>query len=329
MKKPNFKLNIPEKVANKASRVAFKVKKASPEILVGVGIVGIGASIVSACLATRKIDDILDAAKKDVETIHAVSKDESKKDIYSEKDHNRDLAITYIQMGFKIVKLYLPAALITGASIYCIVKSHDVMKKRNFALTTAYAALKNDFGGYRSRVVERFGENVDKELKYNIKAKEFEETVIDEKTGKEKTIKKKVNVIDPTLPSEYARYFDDSCYGWEENSDYSLMFLRGLQKMMNDRLRARGHLFLNEVYDELNIPRTELGQLAGWVYDPENPLGDNYVDFGIFDGYREANRDFVNGYKNVILLDFNCDGDIMSQMQKRPHCFKHHDKGWK
>lgn len=79
---------------------------------------------------------------------------------------------------------------------------------------------------------------------------------------------------------------------------------------MNDLLRSRGHVFLNEVYDCLGIPRTKAGQIVGWVYSKDNPVGDNYIDFGIYDVYKPAIADFVNGYERSILLDFNPDGNI-------------------
>ena len=64
----------------------------------------------------------------------------------------------------------------------------------------------------------------------------------------------------------------------------------------------------------LGIERTKAGQIVGWVYDEDNPLGDNYVDFGIYDINREKSRDFVNGYERVILLDFNVDGNILDRI---------------
>lgn len=88
-------------------------------------------------------------------------------------------------------------------------------------------------------------------------------------------------------------------------------FLRSCQQYANDKLKADGYLFLNDVYDMLGIPRSKAGQIVGWVYDPKNPIGDNYVDFGIYDINREKNRDFVNGYERTILLDFNVDGNIL------------------
>jgi hypothetical protein len=83
------------------------------------------------------------------------------------------------------------------------------------------------------------------------------------------------------------------------------------QGQATDKLRAEGYLFLNDVYEMLGIPRTREGQIVGWVYKKDNPVGDNYVDFGIFRTNRENNTNFVNGYEPTIILDFNVDGPIL------------------
>ena len=114
--------------------------------------------------------------------------------------------------------------------------------------------------------------------------------------------------------SDYAKFFDEGCREWDKDPEYNLTFLKCQENYANDLLKSKGHLFLNEVYDMLGIPRTKAGQIVGWIYDEENPIGDNYVDFGIYDVYKEANRNFVNGYERNILLDFNVDGDILSKI---------------
>ena len=167
---------------------------------------------------------------------------------------------------------------------------------------------------YRSNVVERFGEEVDKELRYNIKKKEIEKKVVD-KNGKEKTKKEVVFEVENPLDgiSEYARFFDCGSEEHRKDPEYNLMFLRRQQDYANEVLKSKGHLFLNEVYDMLDIPRTQAGQVVGWLYDEKNPIGDNYVDFGIYTG-KEANRRFINGYEYNILLDFNVDGVIYDKI---------------
>lgn len=293
-------------------KVGFKFKKYSPEILVVSGIVGVVASAVMACKATTKVSTILEDTKDSVEKIHEC---ENNKELvesgeYTYEDAKKDLAITYVQTGVKLVKLYAPSIALGVLSITSILASNNILRKRNVALAAAYATVDKSFKEYRNRVIERFGETVDRELKYNIKAKKIEEVVKDEGTGKEKKVKKTVEIGDPNTYSDYARFFDDGCKGWEKDSEYNLMFLRAQQQYANDLLRSRGHLFLNEVYDMLGIPRTKAGQVVGWVYNKDNPVGDNYVDFGLYDINREVVRNFVNGYERTILLDFNVDGNI-------------------
>lgn len=300
------------KITRTLNRVGLKLKKHSPEILVVTGVVGTVASAVMACKATTKIDEVLAETKENVDKTKDYVEKKGFSEKYTEEDYKKDLTIFYAKGGLELVKLYAPSVALGALSITAILSGHNVLRKRNVALAAAYATVEKGFKEYRGRVVERFGEELDRELKYNIKAKEVEETTVDEKTGEEKVTKKTVNVADPNNYSTYARFFDDGCTGWTKDPEYNLMFLKNQQRYANDLLKSRGHLFLNEVYDMLGIPRTKAGQVVGWIYDEEYPNGDNFVDFGIYDLYNEKARDFVNGYERTILLDFNVDGDIMN-----------------
>lgn len=294
-------------IVNAAHKFGFKIKRRSPEILAVAGTIGIGVSGFMACKATLKLNDILEETKETIDTIHQVAEDESMADRYSEEDAQKDLVITYTQTGVKIAKLYGPSVILGVLSVGCLLTSNNILRKRNVALAAAYTAVDKGFKEYRSRVIDRFGEAVDRELKYNLQTKKITETVIDEETGKEKKEKKTVEVVegDASDYSPYARFFDEASRRWENNAEYNMMFLHSAQEYMNQRLRAYGHLFLNEVYDYLDIPRTQAGNRMGWMYDEKNQIGDPYVDFNIFKVNRPAARDFVNGYEKSILLDFN------------------------
>ena len=310
------KLEIMNTVTRSLHRVGFKFKKHSPEILVGAGIVGVVGSAVMACKATTKLDEVLAEPKEKIEKIHELMENpdmvpEGKE--YTEEDGKKDLTIMYTQTAVKVAKLYAPAVILGSVSIATILGGHHILRKRNLALAAAYATIDKGFKEYRGRVIERFGEELDKELKYNIKAREIEETVVNE-DGSETTVKKTVNVADPNAISDYARFFDDGCNGWTKDPEFNLMFLKDQQRYANDLLKTRGHLFLNEVYDMLGIPRCEAGQIVGWIYDEKHPVGDNFVDFGIYDLHNEKKRDFVNGYERTILLDFNVDGNILEMI---------------
>ena len=310
------KAEIMNTLTRKFYRVGFKFKKHSPEILVGAGVVGVVASAVMACKATTKLDDVLAETKDTVDKIHDVTEHPEKipegKE-YTVEDSKKDLTIVYTQAGVKLVKLYGPAVVLGTVSIAAIIGGHHILRKRNIALAAAYTAVDKGFKEYRGRVLERFGEEVDRELRYNIKAKEIEKTVTDV-NGKETVVKETVDVADPNLTSDYARFFDDGCTGWTKDPEFNLMFLKDQQRYANDLFKSKGHLFLNEVYDMLGIPRTQAGQVVGWIYDEKNPIGDNFIDFGIYDIADERKRSFVNGYDRTILLDFNVDGNILEMI---------------
>lgn len=307
------KAEIMNKVSGTVGKIGFQLKKHSPEILIVAGVIGTVASTVMACKATTKVTDILERTKREVDVIKDLAANEGEEE-YTPEDCKKAIAVTYIQTGAKIAKLYAPAVALGALSITAIVSSNNILRKRNVALAAAYATVDKGFKEYRGRVVERFGEEVDNQLRHNIRKENITAVTVDE-NGEEKTVTKSVNVVDGNVPtSDYAKFFDASSREWEENPEYNLMFLKAQEKYANDKLKATGYLFLNEVYDMLDIPKTQAGQVIGWIYDKENPVGDNYVDFGIYELHKSANRDFVNGLEPVILLDFNVDGYILNKI---------------
>ena len=310
------KTELMNMLTRKIHKVGFELKKHSPEILVTAGVVGTVATTVMACKATTKAGDILDEFNSNMDDINKVV--EMGKEEYTEDVMKKDIAIVYIQTGVKFAKLYAPSVVLGALSITSILAGHNILRKRNVALAAAYATIDKSFKEYRGRVVERFGKELDHELRYNIKAKEFEEVQTDDK-GKEKLVKNTVQVSELNEISDYAKFFDEGCNGWTKDPEANLLFLKKQQTYANNRLKANGYLFLNEVYEMLGIPRTKAGQVVGWIYDEKNPVGDNYVDFGIYDtnknsNWANANKDFVNGYERSILLDFNVDGDILNNI---------------
>ena len=305
-----MKTKIMKGVTRTLYKTSLKLKKHSPDILIAGGVVGVVASTVMACRATTKASAIVEDAKKQIDTIHEVLDTPEMSDKYTEEDSKKDLAIVYIQTGVKFAKLYAPSVALGVLSIGCILTSHKILRKRNIALAAAYATIDKSFKQYRGRVIERFGENLDHELRHNIKAVEIEEVVTNE-DGTETIVKKTAAVVNPNEISEYARMFDDGCTGWEKNAEMNLVFLKHQQAHANNLLQERGYVFLNEVYDMLGIPKTAAGQIVGWAYDETNPDCDNFIDFGIYDLYDERKRAFVNGYERSILLDFNVTGNVL------------------
>lgn len=303
-----MKQEIISKATRLLSSAQYKVKKHSPEILMVAGIAGTVVGTVLACKATTKVSEIIEEKNKAVDDVHTCLED--KEIEYTEEDSKKDLTIIYAQTGVKLFKLYAPAIGVMALSFASIIAGHKVLKKRNVAIAAAYAAIDKGFKQYRKNVIEEFGEGVDQQMRFGLKSKEVK------KKGKDgKTVKETEYYIDPEGNpldniSEYARFFDAASENFAKDPEYNMMFLRRQQDYANEMLKARGHLFLNEVYDLLDIPRSKAGQVVGWVYDKNgNTKGDNYVDFGLYRN-DQGTRRFVNGLEYNILLDFNVDGVI-------------------
>jgi len=301
-----------QEIVNKATRLLsstqYQVKKHSPEILMVAGIAGTVVGTVLACKATTKVSEIIEEKNKAIEDIHTCLED--KEIEYTEEDSKKDLTIIYAQTGVKLFKLYTPAISIMVLSFASIIAGHKVLKKRNIAIAAAYAAIDKGFKQYRKNVIEEFGENVDQQMRFGIKSKEVKKKSKDGKIKKETEyyIDNEGNSLSNI--SEYARFFDAASENFAKDPEYNMMFLRRQQDYANEMLKARGHLFLNEVYDLLDIPRSKAGQVVGWIYDKNgNTKGDNYVDFGLYRNDKGTRR-FVNGLEYNILLDFNVDGVI-------------------
>lgn len=303
-------MKLLETIKNTATTVVYETKKHSPEILVVAGVIGTVASAVMACRATTKLSDILDESKETVDAIHKAPEDEDLKDKYTEEDMKKDLAITYAQTGFKIAKLYAPAVILGTLSISGILASNNILRKRNIALAAAYSAVDKGFKEYRNRVVQRFGEEVDYELFNNVHKEDVTVTKTDE-NGKEKKVKEKVDVADINNSNPYVKYFTRSNPYWDNCTDYIEMFLRAQQNYANDRLKAEKVLTLNDVYESLGFEKTKAGMVVGWVFDKDNPVGDNYVEFQVHKVYIPSE----NGEKELAYaIDFNVDGNIYNYM---------------
>lgn len=277
-------MSILNSMSRKVHKFGFNVKKHSPEILAVTGTIGVVASAVMACKATTKLNDILEDSKEDIDLIHEKSEDIDfcEKHDYTEEDTKKDLLIVYAQTGIKMVKLYGPSIALGTLSLGCLLQSSNILRKRNVALAAAYATVDKGFKQYRGRVVERFGDAVDRELRYNIKAKEVEEIVVDE-NGNETVVKKTINVVNQEDISEFGREFSQYTVNrkgktilnpyWQPDNDYNLVFLKKQEQYANQILRSKGYLILNDVYDMLGLPPTKEGtSLDGYIVKMKRTL---------------------------------------------------------
>lgn len=307
--------NIVKSASNALSKTKFQLQKHQPEIMVIGGVIGGVVAAVMACRATTKASEVLAESKDRLEQINTVANDSDvTDDVYSEEDHKRDLAIVYVQTAGNLVKLYAPAVILGGLSIASILGGHNILQKRNMALAAAYATLNTTFKDYRDRVIDRFGKDVEYQIRHNLKAEELTEKVEDPETGKMKKVKKEILVKgDDERERGYARLFDAACDQWNNDANLNRSFLSGAQNWFNDILHARGYVFLSEVYRYFHFRETPECRVVGWQLNGD---GDGFVDFGF-----DQDDMFVSGYNKDVWLDFNVDGPILETFPESDKTF--------
>jgi hypothetical protein len=305
---------IPDGIGRKLGQQGLLASEHAPKVLFVGGVVGMVGSTVLACSATLKLEGVLDeiednkrkaeGAKQYVDENNGTTPSGA---TYTEQEYKKDLYVISVRGAGRIAKLYAPSVALGGLSIFALTKSHHMLLDRNLALTAAYTAVNGAFERYRGRVVDRFGEEVDEELRYE--SEQIDE--IDEETGE---LTSRIAVTGAP-GSAYARWFDsESSTNWSRDPDTNVLFLRSVQNYANDRLHSRGHIFLNEVLQELGLSHTRAGAVVGWRYNKGS--GDDVVDFGCWEGTRDGVKGLFNGRDGAILLDFNVDGFIQDKIDE-------------
>lgn len=287
-------------------RTEFSLKKHSPEIFVIAGVVGVVASAILACRATLKVNSILEEAKDNKERIKDALEQSPEK--YSEEDAKKDMVIVYAKTTANLTKIYAPAVLLGAASIAAIIKSNRILRKENIALAAAYTSVTQAFKQYRKRVSDKIGEEAEKQLRFNVVEKEIEETIVDE-SGKEKKVKKKIEVVDPKA-SDCIKYLTPTNENWQDNDQFIIDWLNIKQSYFNQKLKEKKHLVLNEVYEELGFTETAAGMVSGWTYNLAKPNGDNNVELTV---RKVRIPDEYGYYQKAFAIDFNIDGNIQGK----------------
>lgn len=290
---------IPNEITRKVGRLLLKSKKNSPHIYFAAGVVGIVGSTVLACRATLKLDKTVDEFRDEVLTVKELASSQVNIKNYREGDYVKDLAFVYSKGAYRLGKLYGVPAVLGGVSIVLITGSHVQLTRRNAALTATLTALAKTFDDYRLRVREEIGEERELEIHRAIRTEKVEGS------------KALVKVTDPAGWSDYMREFNESNIHYEKTAEFNRIFLECQQRYLNHKLQARGHVFLNEVYEAIGFEPTKAGQLVGWVW--KNKDGDNYIDFGLYEAHA---HEFVMGVEPALCIDFNVDGVILDLIEE-------------
>lgn len=281
-----------------------RVSKHAPTILSVGASIGVVATSALAWRAGRTFEDVeyrnFERVKDCQDRTDEVPKIERKNRMLFALDAARHIA---------------PTVIVGGTTIALIYFSNSISRKRLAALSAAYVAVQNAFDNYKKKMVDTLGkETVDKIVAPQLPntGRTAEEILADDNPNDAS------DVLDAVLAmvnecSPYARIISEtSSTAWDPNEDYTTMNLTEIQAWANRRLQKKGHLFLNEVLDQLGLSRMKAGALVGWL---KNGDGDGYVSFGDIEGsiYRVPDLERKAIHSNVV-VDFNVDGVIWDKI---------------
>jgi hypothetical protein len=291
------------------SGTIFTVKQNSPVLLTGIGIAGFVATTVLACRATLKVSEVLERGEKELADV------ERSDDKLNESEVEKASFGVKLKTAIEIAKIYAPSVIAGGISIYAFTHSHIILQRRNTGLAAAYMTLDQMYKRYRANVVADVGEEKDREYRFGVVEKE----IVDPKSGLVETgrgidaeeVKKRKKEF-----SDYAVMFDKANDHWEPSTRQNILYLQSVIRYFEDRLRLKGRVFLNEVYEYMGYEPTEAGTQVGWIREAHQlGEGDGYISFGLERNTENAIK-FMNGTLSDVLLDFNVDGVITHHLKK-------------
>lgn len=317
-------MSIKSKITLAAGAVKLACKNHAPAILLGTGIVAGVACVITACKATTKVGDILDDANEQItkadETL-AGNMPVKEGETYTEEDHDKDVKIIKTQTAVKLAKNYAVPAALGLVSICGILGGYKILNDRYMALGTAFNGLSAAFAKYRERVRNEMGIDADRHFRYGTRLKQ----VLDENG----------NVVDVKREDEFPEdsfHFDGDPLCYEFSAATSTEFrsefhrrpenwqrLCDVQDWARTVVATRGHVFLNEILEQLGLAPCAAGQILGWrrrfSNDPEERFRCPDLSFGL-----EDIKNLGNGF------------DVM-HMESYPLCFNcidiaHNPKMW-
>ena len=283
------------------------LKAHATDIFMGLGITGVVGGTVLACVATTKVNPLMDEYRIRLQAIlDAVYQDE--------KERKKEIRKLRTWLGMELTKLYGVPVVVEGLSIASILASYGGVKKTCSELAVTCLGLERTISGYRMRVREEVGEEKEEQIWLGGKEEVVEPEKKDEK-GEIVEPEQKAIVYDDDLPSPYARWFcmEDSKAA-ELNEDYNRTFLEGMQASFRRILHNDRFLLLNTVYTKLGFKPTVAGNHVGWVLDSNDPNRDNEIDLRIRIGFRRTESGAI---KRTFMIDPNVDGNIEALCVKK------------
>ncbi len=235
-----------ENLSKVAKSVTTGLKKRSPEILTGIGIVGMVSATVLAVRSTPRALELIE--------------DEKRKRNRELIDEAKELGLDNCERLEKLKpvevvkttwKCYIPAAITGAMSIMCLVGASTVNARRNAALAAAYTLTETTLKEYRQKVVDTIGDKKEKVVREAISKDHIDKDPVGDK-----------EII-------FTDKGDTLCYD-VLSGRYFKSDVDKLNKAVNEinrRMINNTYISLNEFYYEIGLSGTKLGNDLGWRID--------------------------------------------------------------
>lgn len=244
------------------TKIAFKglkiVQKYAPEILLGVGIVGTGATIYKTYKTSPKVDEILtefeeDKRAYDTAEQNYINGDISRKEFEAVPVPDKRMLIRNIGK-----EMWVPAVL-GIATITAFVSSYKIQRSRIVGLSAALASTTMEYQNFQKKVEKEIGGEKFKKLMQPLMDKEV--SIVDDK-GKEK---KKVEQVKVTSNLMDGVWFSESDEYASDNHEYNMQYVDSIISQLELVAFNKNGLVMNEVLEAFSMDKTRQGALLGWT----------------------------------------------------------------
>lgn len=236
------------------------VKRYSPEILLGIGIIGTGAAVYKTYKAAPIVNNILTNYNSEKENYEKAKQDLADGKISAETFATVEAPDKKLMAKELASELIVPTVLAAGA-IFCFLKSYSIQRNRILGLSGALATTMTDYKEFRERVKAAIGDNKYKELTQPVKDKEM---VITDEKGKEKKVVEKV-ALNKSLMDGF--WFSESEEYASDNHEYNMQFVDSVISQLDLVAFNKNGLIMNEALEAFAMPKTRQGALLGWGGD--------------------------------------------------------------
>ena len=153
---------------------------------------------------------------------------------------------------------YIPAILLGAGTIACMFGANTLNKQQQAALMSAYALLDNSYKEYKKKVEEIYGEEASSHIR--------------EEIAKDKYVDEDIKVEDGKrlFYDEFSGRYFESTSGKVIQAEYNI----------NRKLSSHSHVYLNELYEFLDLAPTDYGKELGWSLGMlESHYWANWIEF--------------------------------------------------